>query len=47
MTARGMERLAVVDGVESLRLVGIVSRSDLLKPAGQVHEDEVRRERSF
>ena len=47
MTARGMERLAVVDGVKSLRLVGIVSRSDLLKPAGQLHEDEVRRERSF
>jgi H+/Cl- antiporter ClcA len=47
MTARGLERLAVVDAVETLRLVGIVSRSDLLKPAGQVHEDEVRRERSF
>ncbi|HMB57523.1 MAG TPA: chloride channel protein [Arenimonas sp.] len=47
MAAHGIERLAVVDAADSRRLVGIVSRSDLLKPSRQLHEEEVQRERSF
>jgi CBS domain-containing protein len=45
MAAFGFERLAVVESPESLRLVGIVSRSDLLKVTGTVYEEESRRER--
>jgi chloride channel protein, CIC family len=40
----GQERLAVVADIETLKLVGIVSRSDLVKPARTVHEEEVLRE---
>ncbi|MBL6749702.1 MAG: chloride channel protein [Nevskia sp.] len=45
MAAEGLERLPVVESAGSRLLVGIVSRSDLLKPARQVHEEESRRER--
>ena len=45
MAALGLERFAVVESAESLKLVGVVSRSDLLKPARQLHEEESRRER--
>ena len=45
LAAFGLERLAVVDSAESLQLIGIVSRSDLIKPARQLYEDESRRER--
>ncbi|KUZ17247.1 chloride channel protein [Burkholderia diffusa] len=41
----GLERLPVVDDPQSLRLVGIVSRSDLIKPALQHFDDEQKRER--
>lgn len=43
----GRERLGVVADTESLELVGIVSRSDLLKPARSLHEEEVLREGVF
>lgn len=45
MASLGLERLPVVESPESLKLVGVVSRSDLLKPAQQLHEEESRRER--
>ncbi|HEY1725471.1 MAG TPA: chloride channel protein [Steroidobacteraceae bacterium] len=45
LAARGLERLPVVDGPHSRRLVGVVSRSDLVKPVHRLHEEEVRRER--
>lgn len=45
MAAFGLERLAVVESAESQHLVGIVSRSDLLKPGQHLHEEESRRER--
>jgi len=45
MTALGLERLAVVESAGSLKLVGVVSRSDLLKPTRLLHEEESRRER--
>ena len=45
MAALGIERLAVVDPADAQRLIGVVSRSDLLKPSRQLHEDEFRRER--
>ena len=41
-----LERLPVVDDSASLLLVGIVSRSDLLKPSHWLHGEDVRRERS-
>jgi CBS domain-containing protein len=47
LAAFGLERLAVVDAPESLQLVGIVSRSDLLRPTRQLYEDEIRREKFF
>jgi CBS domain-containing protein len=45
MASLGHERLAVVESAGSLRLTGIVSRSDLLKPVRHLHEEESRRER--
>ncbi|HEY2344533.1 MAG TPA: chloride channel protein [Xanthomonadaceae bacterium] len=45
LAAFGLERLAVVDAPGSQRLIGIVSRSDLLKPARHLYEEELRRER--
>jgi CBS domain-containing protein len=41
----GLERLPVVDDPQSLRITGIVSRSDLIKPALQHFDDEHKRER--
>jgi H+/Cl- antiporter ClcA len=45
MAALGLQRLPVVESAQSPKLVGVVSRSDLLKPARQLHEEESRRER--
>jgi H+/Cl- antiporter ClcA len=45
MAALGLERLAVVDSAATLRLIGIVSRSDLLKATRHLYEEEGRRER--
>jgi H+/Cl- antiporter ClcA len=47
LAASGLERMAVVDDEVSRRLIGIVSRSDLLKPARRLHEEEVHMERSL
>lgn len=47
LAAAGQERLPVVDDPVSLRAVGIVSRSDLLKPMRAQHEEESLRERVF
>jgi CBS domain-containing protein len=45
MAVLGLERLAVVDSASALQLVGIVSRSDLLKVTRELHEEEHQRER--
>lgn len=45
LAAFGLERLPVVESPESLRLIGIVSRSDLLRPTGQLYEEENQREK--
>jgi CBS-domain-containing membrane protein len=46
MLARhGTERLPVVQDAQSLRLVGLVARSDLVKPSLAHFEEEERRER--
>jgi CBS domain-containing protein len=45
MASEGLERLPVVDDLLTRRLVGIVSRSDLLKPVSRLHEEEMHRER--
>jgi chloride channel protein, CIC family len=45
IAAAGCERVAVVEDPQSLRLAGIVSRSDLLKPMRAQHEEESLRER--
>jgi chloride channel protein, CIC family len=47
MASLEIERLPVVESAATLRLIGIVSRSDLLKVARQLHEEESRRERFF
>jgi H+/Cl- antiporter ClcA len=47
LAAEGLERAAVVDGLDTMRLVGVVSRSDLIKPARTLHEEERKRERVF
>jgi H+/Cl- antiporter ClcA len=47
LAALGLERLPVVDDSVSRRLVGLVSRSDLLKPSHVLHDEDVRRERVF
>ncbi len=47
LAAAGEERLPVVDDPISLRVVGVVSRSDLLKPMRAQHEEESLRERVF
>ncbi len=41
----GLERLPVVADAASMRLVGMVSRSDLVKPARLHFDDELKRER--
>jgi H+/Cl- antiporter ClcA/predicted transcriptional regulator len=45
MAVLGLERLPVVDSEGALQLVGIVSRSDLLKVTRELHEEEYQRER--
>ncbi|SDV46700.1 chloride channel protein [Chitinasiproducens palmae] len=45
LAAHGVERAAVVDDVRTRRLLGIVTRSDLLKPSASHFDDEHRRER--
>ena len=45
MAAFGLQRMAVIESPESHRLLGIVSRSDLLKPVKHLHEEESRRQR--
>lgn len=47
LAATGHERLPVVEDPTTLRLVGIVSRSDLFKPVRAQHEEESLRERAF
>jgi H+/Cl- antiporter ClcA len=45
MALHGLERLPVVQDLASLRLVGIVSRSDLIKPSLALFDEEQRREK--
>jgi CBS domain-containing protein len=45
MASADVERIAVVAHPQDLRLVGILSRSDLVEPARQLHEEEIKRER--
>ncbi|MTW05431.1 CBS domain-containing protein [Pseudoduganella ginsengisoli] len=40
MAVHGVEHLPVVADTESLRLIGVVSRSDLVKPALSLHKVE-------
>lgn len=40
-----VERLPVVDTVDNRRVIGIISRSDLVKPSRQYYEEEQKRER--
>ncbi len=47
LAADGLERMAVVDDPANQRLVGILTRSDLLKPSSVVHEEDIRREQPF
>jgi H+/Cl- antiporter ClcA/predicted transcriptional regulator len=47
MAAFGLERLPVVESADSTKLVGIVTRSDLLKVTGHLYDEESRRERFF
>src|SRR3546814_13506681 len=43
MAALGLQRLPVVESEPSQKLLGVVSRSDLLKPARQLHRSDERR----
>ncbi|UDM49792.1 chloride channel protein [Cupriavidus sp. MP-37] len=45
MAALSVARLPVVESVETMRLAGIVSLRDLLRPSGSVFHEESRRER--
>ncbi len=45
MAASSVARLPVVESLDTMRLVGIVSLRDLLQPSGQVFHEEFRRER--
>jgi CBS domain-containing protein len=47
LAADGLERIAVVEDAVSRRLIGILTRSDLLKPSTLVHEEDFRREKVF
>jgi CBS-domain-containing membrane protein len=47
LAVSGLERLPVIGDPATRHLVGIVSRSDLLKPARSQHDEEMRRERPF
>jgi predicted transcriptional regulator len=46
LAVHGLERLPVVANSETLQLVGIVSRSDLIKPS-LVHFDEEHKKERF
>lgn len=47
MAAAGLERFPVIESAETFQLIGIVSRSDLVKPRKTIHEEESQRERFF
>jgi H+/Cl- antiporter ClcA/predicted transcriptional regulator len=47
MASAGVGRLPVVDADHPRRVVGMLTRSDLLKPRAQMVEEEVKRERFF
>jgi CBS domain-containing protein len=47
LAAHGLERLPVVNDSVARKLIGIISRSDLLKPARALHEEEFHRESFF
>jgi CBS domain-containing protein len=47
LAAERLERLPVVEHPDSLRVVGIVSYPDLLKPARVLHEEEAQREKTW
>jgi CBS-domain-containing membrane protein len=47
LAVHGLERLPVVTDAQSRRLVGIVARSDLVKPSLAVGEEEQHAERVF
>ncbi len=47
MAVHGLERLAVVTDARSRRLVGIVSRSDLIKPSLALFDEEQQQEKTF
>jgi CBS domain-containing protein len=44
LAVHALERLPVVDGAQSRKLVGMVSRSDLVKPSLSTFDEEERRE---
>ncbi|WP_394781362.1 chloride channel protein, partial [Undibacterium sp.] len=45
MATHHLERLPVVSDLQSMQLIGIISRSDLIKPSRAFFEDEQKRER--
>jgi CBS domain-containing protein len=47
LATHGLERLPVVADLRSRRLVGVVSRSDLVKPVQAQLDEDVHRERTF
>ena len=47
LAVHGLERLPVVTDARSRRLIGIVSRSDLIKPSLAIGEEELQTERFF
>ena len=47
LAVHGLERLPVVTDAQSRRLVGIVARSDMIKPSLAIGEEEQRTERFF
>jgi len=47
LAVHGLERLPVVTDAQSRRLIGIVSRSDLIKPSLAIGEEELQAERFF
>lgn len=47
LATHGLERLRVVADLRSRRLVGVVSRSDLVKPVQAQLDEDVQRERTL
>ena len=45
LAVHGLERVPVVDGVDTRRIIGIVSRSDLVKPSLAHFDEEHKKER--